>query len=907
MNIEKAFEKAKKNQIDNFIDDKKSIIENIERIGNEMVGIAEKSNFSEYSLLNLEGITSFEPSEYVTIPQMIRIGNLTQEVENENEEVLDFQIPSFLPINNSNGTSFLLNNDNKLQIHNLFQTFAIRLLLSLPTKLCKFYLIDNFSYGRNFNILNRLDKKVIGDSIITNQNEISKTITELEEIVKDANQRFLTQYEYLYEYNENSKELAEPYKFVFITNFPAGFSTELGDRLFSLLSNKNAIRAGIYIFFSIDDTISLPYGFDLKKFKKITTHLYQNTEIDYEIENSDFNKDFNDNFNINLFKNPPENINYLINFLNEIAKNVKPTIISLDNYFDTLIKKRQYWKENSTNGLKIPIGFINPREKHYLEFGNKTADYFALIGGLPGQGKTVLLHNIIINSSILYSPEELNFYLIDCKNGTGFKPYDKLPHTKILSISNDREFGASALSNIVAEIQRRANLFKDAGEKHGKLIEKINDYRATTNEKLPRIAVIVDEFQVLLEVEDKITRQVRFNFNKIFREGRAFGINVILCTQGIGRLDIQLSNVSLRYTFKLLDDIESERILGNNAATKLSQIGKAIMNNSNGNSNSNIEFQVSYTEKIAGYIKTIAKLAEKDLPNLKIDKFISDGIIKGRIHENETLLNSLINQDFKINNSYCDIFIGEPSFIQKKHCFIRIRKQNGSNLLIVGNDKKSAISIIGTGLVQLVKQSPQNSKFYILDFFNIGDKYKNSLNQLQTISDNVVIGDAKKTTQFIDIIEKELDLRIEKEKKDEIIETRVVLSLLYAQNARDLKKQGYSASPLAKKFYKIIKEGADYGIHVFIYTLNYKGAMNILDQSILGEFDNRIALNEGNSLRIITEQTSTKITENGVALLQAPDEYTTYNPDLFRVYSELKTNEISNNPEIKFINQLLNK
>jgi hypothetical protein len=47
-----------------------------------------------------------------------------------------------------------------------------------------------------------------------------------------------------------------------------------------------------------------------------------------------------------------------------------------------------------------------------------------------------------------YSPFELNYYLIDCKNGTGFNAYKDLPHTKILSVSNDREFGASSMTTL---------------------------------------------------------------------------------------------------------------------------------------------------------------------------------------------------------------------------------------------------------------------------------------------------------------------------------------------------------------------------------------------------------------------------------------------------------------------------
>ena len=73
-----------------------------------------------------------------------------------------------------------------------------------------------------------------------------------------------------------------------------------------------------------------------------------------------------------------------------------------------------------------------------------------------------------------YSPFELSYYLIDCKNGTGFNAYKQLPHVKILSISNDREFGASSLDSLVQEMYRRADIFKEASN------EKRSTYRESS-------------------------------------------------------------------------------------------------------------------------------------------------------------------------------------------------------------------------------------------------------------------------------------------------------------------------------------------------------------------------------------------------------------------------------------------
>ena len=128
------------------------------------------------------------------------------------------------------------------------------------------------------------------------------------------------------------------------------------------------------------------------------------------------------------------------------------------------------------------------------------------------------------------------------------------------------------------------------------------------------------------------------------------------------------------------------------------------------------------------------------------------------------------------------------------------------------------------------------------------------------------------------------------------------IGCLYAELPRFEKRR---VQPFAgnKKLVRIIKEGAEYGLHVLLYSLTWQGVTEILETGVLNEFENRIALDSGKSMGVITEQTGTKISEKGSALLQGPDEFTTYNPDLIRVYSQFKITEKSD--DIDFIDNLL--
>lgn len=395
--------------------------------------------------------------------------------------------------------------------------------------------------------------------------------------------------------------------------------------------------------------------------------------------------------------------------------------------------------------------------------------------------------------------------------------------------------------------------------------------------------------------------------NKIFTEGRAFGISVLLCSQGIGRVDVPIKNITWRLSFRLLSDMESQRILGNDQALQLTKIGNALINNHNGDKSHNINFQVGFVEDIFPFIDVLNKTFTERYPDVRIDRFISDGNINGRIEKNNNFKNNIVNNSFKVNDRFCDVYVGEPAFIRSEHAFVRIRKQTGSNIILVGNDIKSAITIIGLINYQLVKQSSAQSKFYIVDCFNIDNEYSECFNFAKKYFPNQLsIFKSKNIVSLIDEIDKELQNRIDKEKEGDQVGGRIMVSIAYMQNCRELKKDGYNVSPVTKKLVRIIKEGAEYGIHTLLYSLTYQGVTEILETSVLNEFENRIALDSGKSMGIISEQTSTNISEKGSALLQAPDEFTTYNPDLIRVYSQFIVYENNNSADIDFINKLFN-
>ena len=148
----------------------------------------------------------------------------------------------------------------------------------------------------------------------------------------------------------------------------------------------------------------------------------------------------------------------------------------------------------------------------------------ALICGMSGSGKTILLNNIIMNLIIKYSPEDVRLMLIDYREFE-LTPYNNLPHVLFnKSLSNPEEIW-NAFRWINFETQRR---YKILSENKYHRIDEYNNEQGV--EKLPRIVIIIDEASLLID-NIKYGRDLVNCINTLSKIGRIIGIHIILSTQ----------------------------------------------------------------------------------------------------------------------------------------------------------------------------------------------------------------------------------------------------------------------------------------------------------------------------------------------------------------------------------------
>ncbi|MDG4787242.1 FtsK/SpoIIIE domain-containing protein [Micromonospora sp. WMMD1102] len=222
-------------------------------------------------------------------------------------------------------------------------------------------------------------------------------------------------------------------------------------------------------------------------------------------------------------------------------------------FTDLLPPADQMWREDSSGGLVAPIGDGPQGRPVTLTLG----DYppHALIGGPSGTGKTNLIFAWIGSLAARYSPTELEFYLLDFKEGVSFARFAQgrrdpswLPHMRLvgINVNTDREFGLALLRFLAEELRRRA----DAAKRHE--VTKLAELRAVDpTGRWPRIVAVVDEFQMLLAGRDAVAREAADLLEDLARRGRSQGIHLVLASQDVRGIEALWGRPALVAQFTL--------------------------------------------------------------------------------------------------------------------------------------------------------------------------------------------------------------------------------------------------------------------------------------------------------------------------------------------------------------------
>ncbi len=139
-----------------------------------------------------------------------------------------------------------------------------------------------------------------------------------------------------------------------------------------------------------------------------------------------------------------------------------------------------------------------------------------IIIGQSGSGKENLITTLLWSSIMNHTPEEVNFYIIDC--GTeALKVFRNIPHVGEVSTAEDYDLSIGIFQMLDEEIERRKDLMVDYAGNY-------NEYIENSGEKLPLIVTIINNYEIFLENYGKIAD----NLIPMYRDGARYGVVFIV-------------------------------------------------------------------------------------------------------------------------------------------------------------------------------------------------------------------------------------------------------------------------------------------------------------------------------------------------------------------------------------------
>lgn len=777
--------------------------------------------------------SEYQPMDGVNVPRLTRVGLLT-----ESGKYGQLQTPALVPIIGSRNVLIKSSGAAKAEALDCMQSIMLRLLATIPPGKLRFTMVDPVGLGQNmagFMHLSQFSEELVGGKVWTEPDHIEKQLVKLTMHMETVIQKYLlNRYDSMEEYNLDAGEVAEPYRLLAIANFPVNFNDSAAQRLISIASNGP--RTGVYVLAVMDTEASLPYDFNVTSLERTATIISHNGGR-FVWDDPDFS-----GCKLELDTLPPtEQFDRIVLEVGEVSKVASKVEVPFDK---VIPDPREWWQANAGEDLGTPIGRIGARQIQRFELGHGTAQH-ALLVGKTGSGKSTLLHVIVTSLALTYSPEEVQLYLVDFKKGVEFRNYAeyKLPHARVVAIQSEREFGLSVLKGLDAELQRRGDLFRGEG------YTSLGDYRDKTQQQMPRILLLVDEFQEFFSEDDALAAQATQILDRLVRQGRAFGIHVLLASQSLaGGYTVPRSTtdqMAVRIALQC-SDADSRLILSdeNPAARLLNRPGEAIYNAANGLVEGNNLFQVVWLsdEQRVEYLQKIQDLGQKNGFVRRHPMIVFEGNTPARVEENQELGQLISAPTWPESSRAVSAWLGEAVEI-KPHTAAVFRRQGRSNLLIVGQDEETTISMLSAAMLSLAAQHDSRmAQFCLLNLCSVDAPWRYLLETLERDLPHPIVSiDRRNLIQVLGALAREVRNRFSASDASRL--PAIYLFLAGLQRARDLRSvDDFTPSEGTTYLSEILRDGPDVGIHVLAWSDTYAGLERVLQRRDILEFEQRVAL-----------------------------------------------------------------
>jgi S-DNA-T family DNA segregation ATPase FtsK/SpoIIIE len=784
------------------------------------------------------------------------------------------------------GTSLFLWKHGPEVVHQV-QSLILRILSQFPPGMARFVFVDPLGAGKSvapFLHLTDYDEGLVGGKVWSENTHIEERLQELQAHIEMVVQKYLRgQFDDIEAHNAAAGEIAEAYRFLVIFDFPAGFTEAAARRLVSI--TRNGPACGVYAIVVGAPGREMPYGFDGSELDGPTA-LYTKGSAAGTLARITGPEDLSpwqhtiDSPPPLVLTNPDQEKNLFTRVISGIgarakaATNVEVSESRLLELLETTLAagltehqpvveksprlddEGTWWTGDASQGIAVPIGRAGARAVQSLALVGTDTSVHALVAGKTGSGKSTLLHAAILNLCLLYSPEELELYLVDFKQGVEFKPYAlaSLPHARVVAIESEREFGLSVLRGLEREIADRGERFREAG------VDDLHDYRRSAGTTMPRILLVADEFHVLFSDDDALANEAARILDALVRQGRSFGVHVILASQTISGVHQvgrgTMNQIAVRIALQCTES-DSQVIFGedNADARMLSRPGEAIYNSMNGLPEGNRRFQVVllHDDEREQLLARLRDLAEKR--GLARSPIVFEGNAKANAEENGELA-ALLDGEKGDGSAPGPLraWIGAPISLDGPVA-VDFERRAGSNLLFVGTESEVVDGALCSSLAGLLPQvAAAGGSLNLLDFGGLDERFAVAAKELAGLAGATMrIGRRRQLAAELARLREELERRIE---FPELPGPPLLLVLHRLQSARDFDAAAIGLegeADLGESLGAILRDGPEFGIHVLASCDTATNLERRLEPSSQREFGLRLVtrMSENDSLQLI--------------------------------------------------------
>lgn len=747
----------------------------------------------------------------------------------------------------------------------MIQSLMLRRFVTAPPGHIQFHVFDPVGLGGSVaEMLPVADfnSDLLGGKIWSGPEELrdllKRTSAHLEVVV----QKYLrTEFDDIESFNRSAGELAEPTRYLVLFDYPAGVSAESARELKRIMTNGN--RCGVHLLLGVNRSRS---DFDdgsvmrsVEGLRTIDLGMAFTAEAEGHTLALDYVPDPLEAGSAALKALLPEigktstlardSIipleRVLFFYRDAVARGMHPQRKS-DVVVPTLRDPESWWHESSAGGLSAPIGQRGAREAALLtlDSGDHSG---ALLVGRPGSGKSTLLHSYLAGLTMQYDPDELELYLVDFKEGVEFQAYaaEGLPHARCVAIESDREFGLSVLQSLAVEISRRGERLRSTDAHHVGL----DSLREATGEQMARVLLVFDEFHVLFARNDKVGLAAAEILEQVIRQGRSFGIHVLLASQSLSGLDALGSHVPQLLPVRILlpaSDADGRRVLGeaNDAGHYLTSKGEGVLNPAGGATEANEQFRGALLDEETRLGLLRALRAKADGAGIVRRPVVFDG--RALVPLSRFDLRTFTEETRASGPGPLRLRIGLPMSVNGA-ADVSLRREAGANILLVARPESPSPAMpdqdnipLAQLIALLASLVTTDATVNVVDFLSIDEDVESKLGPLAGCQNVTVL----RSRRFPEVVRRAAELVAQRAACDDMRAPTVVLALYGLHRARilDASAPELSHDPeCGDLLEQVLRDGPEVGVHTWVWADTFAGTTRRLGSSALREFGWRVA------------------------------------------------------------------